>query len=659
MFKGARVQACFAACLGFLILNVVSFGQTPAPPSGAPASSFDLHFIGHTIGKETTTVVHDAAGDHFQSAFHFEDRGTPIDLTASLDLDPTGAPSRLVVKGRNYRLFQSDSAVTIEGGVARVRDLTETRNAVLGGKPFFPVDNYAPIHVQQELIRYWIRKGRPAEIASAPGGPIRIRSRAMIVSDPPPGDTGPRFPAVERLSIDGPVWGTETAWFEPETGKLRALTTWAGALPFQATAAGDARNLSAYLAEAVADRMADLRAMTSVVPTAARDGFVLRGATLIDATDRAPIVNAVVTVVNGRIQYVGPAGGAPAFGNLPVIDVRGKWIIPGLWDMHAHASQIDWAPVYLAGGVTTIRDMGGEEGFLVAIRDEIASGRALGPRYLLAGLIDGPGPRAFGAVDVSTPEEAVAAVRRYKKEGFNEIKIYIVTPPALVPVIVNEAHALGMTVTGHVPQGMTAKQVVEIGFDGIAHMQLRGQPGSDAARQLIEFFGAHHTVMDPTMSWNELSGRPETMPLDTMLPGANGLPLPLARMFRSMPAGRGGNQTAGLQLLHAARDAGLLVVAGTDKGVPGLSLQREIELYVQGGMTPLEAIQCATILPARSMKLDTELGTVETGKRADLVILDADPLADIRNIRTASRVVVGGTLYDTAALWRAAGYVRR
>jgi imidazolonepropionase-like amidohydrolase len=308
--------------------------------------------------------------------------------------------------------------------------------------------------------------------------------------------------------------------------------------------------------------------------------------------------------------------------------------------------------------VTTIRDLGGEEGFLVAMRDEIASGRALGPRYLMAGLIDGPGPRAFGAVSVSTPEEAVAAVDRYKKEGFNEIKIYIVTPPALVPMITAEAHKLGMTVTGHVPTGMTAQQVVEQGFDGIAHMQLRGQPGSDQAKQLIDFFKAHNTVMDPTMSWNELSGRPASMPLDTMLPGANGLPLPLARMFRSMSPGNGGNQTAGLQLIKAAHDAGLLVVPGTDKGVPGLSLQRELELYVQGGMTPLEAIQAGSIVSAKAMKLDKELGTVEIGKRADLVILDADPLADIRNIRKASSVVAAGKLYDTAALWKAAGYIR-
>lgn len=643
---------------GFGLAAISLSAQSPAPP-GALASSFDLHFIGHTIGKETTTVVRDAAGEHFRSAFHFDDRGTAIDLTASLDLRTNGEAEKLTVKGRNYRLFQSDSEVTVLGDSVRVRDLGTESEVVVRGKPFFPIDNYAPIHVQQELIRYWIRKGRPAEIASAPSGPIRIRERGRGFWDFD-GPNGGGRRAVARYSIDGAVWGTETAWVDVENGRLLNLTTWAGALPFQASATDGMGVLPVpmMLEQATADRMEDLRALTATIPVASGRGFVLRGATLIDGTDRAPITNSVVTVVNGRIQYAGTAGGGPEFEGLPVIDARGKFIIPGLWDMHAHASQVDWAPVYLAGGVTTIRDLGGEEGFLVAMRDEIASGRALGPRYLLAGLIDGPGPRAFGAVSVSTPEEALTAVRRYKSEGFNEIKIYIQTPPALVPVIVDEAHKLGMTVTGHVPGGMTAQQVVELGFDGIAHMQLRGAPGSDQAKQLLDFFKLHNTVMDPTMSWNELSGRPATRALSEMLPGAEGLPLPLARMFKSMAPGNGGNQTPSLQLLKQARDMGLLVVPGTDKGVPGLSLQRELELYVQGGMTPLEAIQAGSIVSARSMKLDREVGTVEAGKRADFVVLDADPLANISNIRKASRVVAAGKMYDTADLWKAAGFKR-
>jgi imidazolonepropionase-like amidohydrolase len=260
-------------------------------------------------------------------------------------------------------------------------------------------------------------------------------------------------------------------------------------------------------------------------------------------------------------------------------------------------------------------------------------------------------------VSAGTPEEAVAIVRRYHDEHFNEIKIYIETPAALVPVITAEAHRLGMTVTGHLPRPLTWQTAVEQGYDGIAHMQLRGQSGSDESKQQIAFFKQHGTVMDPTMSWNELSAHSAAHPIESFLPGIDRLPRPLARMFASMPDSNGtGAPSPGLKLLKDARDAGLLVVAGTDKGVPGFSLQREIELYVDGGMTPLEALQAATIVPARAMKLDKDTGSIEVGKRADLVILDGNPLEKISNVRASRFVVANGVMYDCEKLWTAAGF---
>ena len=148
-------------------------------------------------------------------------------------------------------------------------------------------------------------------------------------------------------------------------------------------------------------------------------------------------------------------------------------------------------------------------------------------------------------------------------------------------------------------------------------------------------------------------------PLDTLLAGASRLPVPLKRMFDSMNGGNGGSQANSAKLIKAAVDAGLNVMAGTDKGVPGFSLQRELEIYVQGGLTPLQAIQTATIMPARAMKLDRELGTLEVGKRADLVVLDANPLENISNVRTARMVAANGRLYDCNVLWKAAGFEQR
>ena len=644
-----------------LALVAASAAQTPAPDP-----DFRLFFLGHEIGRET--VAWTDAG-HFDSTFHFEDRGTAIDLTASFDSDATGRPSRLVVKGRNYRLFSSDSEVTIKADRAHVRDFKAERDVDLRGRPFFPVDNYAPIAVQAALIRYWQAHGRPREIAAAPSGPvIRIASRGMEALEGPT-DMPPRrtLLSVERLAIDGVVWGTETAWIGVpphggDGGPLVALTSWAGALPFQAVARGWEVRLDRLTRRAAQDRVEDLRRqMRSIVPVEA-GSFALVNARVVQGTAAPPIEQGTIVIRDGRIVAVGPAVTTPVPAGTKRVDASGTTIVPGLWDMHAHASQVDWAPVYLASGVTTVRDLGGDNEFLIQVRDAIRAGSTPGPRYLLAGLVDGPGPRAFGAVTAATPDEGRTIVRKYHADGFEQMKIYSLVAPDVVQAIVEEAHRLGMTVTGHVPNGMTSQSVVEAGFDSIAHMQLRGQAGSEESKAQIAFFKSHGTVMDPTASWNELGGHPASAPLESFLPGVSRLPLPLKRMFDSMSAGNGdaqawrGRLMDSGRLLKAAVDAGLLVVAGTDKGVPGFSLQRELELYVEAGMTPLEAIQTATIMPARAMKLDKELGTIEPGKLAELVVCNADPLARMSNIRDTRWVVRQGRMYSTSALWRAAGF---
>src|SRR5690242_20230672 len=130
--------------------------------------------------------------------------------------------------------------------------------------------------------------------------------------------------------------------------------------------------------------------------------------------------------------------------------------MPGLWDMHAHYEQVEWGPIYLAAGVTTARDVGNEFEFIKAVRDAIKAGRGVGPRLLLAGVIDGDSPMALGVIRASTAEQAHEAVTRYKNAGFDQIKIYSSVKPNIVKAICDEAHKLGMTVTGHVPNGMNA-----------------------------------------------------------------------------------------------------------------------------------------------------------------------------------------------------------
>jgi hypothetical protein len=326
--------------------------------------------------------------------------------------------------------------------------------------------------------------------------------------------------------------------------------------------------------------------------------------------------------------------------------------------MHSHVTQIEWAPVYLGAGVTTVRDMGNEFEFITALRKDINAGRALGPRLLLAGLVDGPGPNAFGVYYASTPEEAKQVVGKYHDAGFEQIKIYSLITPPMVEAICAEAHRLGMTVTGHVPNGMTIDQAANAGMDQVAHLAIRGEAGSDDVNRIIGVLKERKTVIDPTQSWNELLGHAAGTPLAAFQPGAPKIPPPLFRLFSN--AGTAGIDSAaartrlerGLRIVKALHDAGVPVVAGTDEGVPGHSVHREIELYVEAGFTPMEALQAATIVSARAMKLDGELGTIEKGKRADLVVLNANPLEKIQNVRTVRWTIKDGKIYDAPALWR-------
>src|SRR5262249_52243553 len=164
------------------------------------------------------------------------------------------------------------------------------------------------------------------------------------------------------------------------------------------------------------------------------------------------------------ITAVGPRAGVKIPANAKVIDVGGKFLLPGLWDMHSHLYQAEFGPTYLAAGITTARDVGNDIEFGTALRDAAKEGRGLGPRMLLAGYIDGKGSHGFD-VEVETPEEARAAVQRYKNAGYEQIKIRDNVKLETLKVICGEAHRLGMTVTGHVPGGMSALQAVEAGMD--------------------------------------------------------------------------------------------------------------------------------------------------------------------------------------------------
>ncbi|HMJ86320.1 MAG TPA: amidohydrolase family protein [Vicinamibacterales bacterium] len=645
--------------------SLLAFGQ-PAPAS-IERGTLRLHYVQKPIGYERYEVTPDgdlssqsangAKGEAVKltADFDFTDRGGRVQLAATLRARADFTPISFQAKGKSYRFVNVDSDVRVEGSDAVVRADGAVESRVTLPAQFFTVDGYAPFSAQMLLLRYWKLHGQPRVLRTVPGQPtndvfIEARGREAI-------RIGEKVTTLERFAIDGVVWGRETLWLD-ERGSLAAAITRAGGLSFEAVREDLEPALVQFVQRATRDRISDLESITRGNAPLKSGSYAMVGATIVDGTNRPPVPDGVVLVRDGRIADAGSRAAVPVPDGVPTVDVSGKTLVPGLWDMHTHVTQIEWAPVYLASGVTTVRDMGNEFEFITMLRDAIASKRALGPRLLLAGLVDGPGPNAFGVNYAATPDEAKQAVGRYHDAGFQQIKIYSLITPPLVEAICAEAHRLGMTVTGHVPNGMTIDQAATAGMDQIAHLAIRGEAGSDEVNRIIGVLRDRKTVIDPTQSWNELLGHAAGTPIAAFQPGVAKIPPPLNRLFSN--AGAAGIDAAaararlerGLRIVKALHDAGVPVVAGTDEGIPGHSVHREIELYVEAGLTPLQALQAATIVPARAMKLDGELGTIEKGKRADMVVLNANPLERIQNIRSARWTIVDGRVYDTQALWR-------
>ncbi len=403
--------------------------------------------------------------------------------------------------------------------------------------------------------------------------------------------------------------------------------------------------------------------------------IAITGGTLLDVVNNTTIPNATIVVENGMIKSAGNSATVTIPSGAFIINAKGKTILPGLWDMHAHFEQAEWGPAYLAAGVTTVRDCGNEFGYINAIQTAIDNGSGIGPHILKAGIIDGKGPYALGIIQAATKEEAIAAVDRYKENGFAQIKIYSSVKPAIVKVICDEAHRLGLTVTGHIPNGMTLMQGVDSGMDMVNHVQyvfsvmkknktdfsIDVTDSSNVA--VLDFIKSHHVVIDPTLGVFELAFRDLKDSITDIEPAFSTLPEPMKPLFINTGTSDSNQIKRGKIIMKDFKDItgalyknNITIVAGTDMGFPGYSVFRELELYVECGLTPMQAIQTATITPAKVMKADGITGSIEAGKRADIIIVNGDPLQNIRNIRKVQTVIKDGNIYDPVALHKVAGF---
>jgi len=422
---------------------------------------------------------------------------------------------------------------------------------------------------------------------------------------------------------------------------------------------------------------------------------------VLDATGSPMQPDMTVVVQGNSIRQLGKSMDVPVPKGAKIVDGHGKYLIPGLWDMHVHEIFGAWLPedekviplLFVANGVTGVRDMGGDLEPLKRWRLRIAAGDMLGPRMIIAGpMLDGPVPQFPSSAPIKNAADGRNTVDELKKNGADFIKIQSLIPRDGYFAVAEEAKKLGIVFAGHVPDKIRAVEASNAGQKSIEHLtgvfegcssaedELMSKPrgpgrgrflatyDSDRAKALLALFEKNQTWQVPTLYWEQGEWLIEKTnsgsdPLAQYAPAAwrnRTWPMfthDISQGWSSDPlTDRERFVQAEFKMVGDMYRAGVPILAGTDTAAgvrvyPGFSLHEELQLLVKAGLSPIAALQSATLNASKYLGL-ADTGTVEVGKRADLVLLDADPLEEISNTRKIQGVVLAGRYLSRADLDR-------
>jgi imidazolonepropionase-like amidohydrolase len=615
--------------------------------------------------------------------FEFNDRGRGPSLDSVYRVSANGTVTAAENKGVDYLKAPVDERYSATGTTHRWKNSAEDEQREVPGPVFYLSLNSVPEETVL-LIRAAL-KAKDQRIALLPSGEAQVAAVGTYTVKGKAGSKKVRLYALSGLDLT-----PSYLWLDEEQRFFAGVWGWSKLVRegFEETA----DQLEKYQ-EAEERKLSEARAKSLTVkldrPLAITHARVFDPGTLAVEEDQT------VLVEKGRIKAVGPSSKLAVPPGARTLDAQGRFLMPGLWDMHAHLSSGAGGPLSLASGVTTVRDLANEERTLSELITAIEAGRDIGPRVIKAGFMDGRSPYSGPTrVFVDTEEEARKAVDHYAANGFEQIKVYSSVKPELVPTLVKLAHAKGLRISGHVPAFMTARQFVEAGVDEIQHInflvlnflfdkvQDTRTPsrfiavGENAAkldlsspevRGFIALLKERGVVVDPTVSifddmfhnqpghWNAgVSTILERLPPTwqrSIRAGGGGLPDVPKRpeLYRDSF----NRLVEFVGLLHRS---GVRIVAGTDN-LPGMYLARELELYVAGGIPPKEVLRIATLGNAEVMKRDKEYGRVVPGYVADLILVDGDPTLLMSDLRKVRHVIRGDRMYESAALFRSVGIV--
>lgn len=621
------------------------------------------------------TVTTDSTGKT-QTKFNYNDRGRGPNSTTEFRVNEKGIVVSYSANGTNYYKGVIDEEFSYSSGTASYRiDGKEASKALPNPSIYMPVNatpEYRAVTVRALLADPDNRLDMVA------GGEAWLTTLQTIELT-----SGTNTTQVTLYEIEGPEIGPQYVWLDENKDLFSISFGW-----FSIIRDGWAQE---------AQKLKDLQF------TATENFAIKKSAEFANKPDDDIIISGarVLDVVTGELSdpaYVRVSGGKIAEikgmqSNLSghVIDGTGKILMPSLWDMHAHMRPANFFN-YIAGGFLNVRDMANDPDFIAKAQAGIASGKIAGPDIYPMGFIDKRGPYAAPTGNLAdTVEDALSLIDMYHGRGYEGIKLYSSIEPEWIPAMTERAHSYGMKVMGHIPSYMTAGEAIEAGYDEITHvnmalLHLIGDksidtrtpqrfivPGeksgdldlnSDRAKALIKLMQDRNITIDPTLGifhdmFKNVPGEPEQM----AKPYFEQLPPSLRQGMIAAKTYNDGQEeifaksadTAG-QLVKKLHEAGITILPGTDTSFPGFALISELEMYVDAGLPVMDVIQIATVKPAKHIGEGDRLGTIETGKDAYLILVDADPREDISNLRRVDTVIKGQTYYKPKEMLKAQGY---
>jgi len=647
------------------------------PPAGA--RHFVIQSTGGKHGDSWSWVAPDGARMGRES---MNLRGQVFELESSGRRGADGQPSAITIRGVTP---QGDAAetFTIANGTAAWKSPIDAGTAPYAA-PAFYVSQAGPIDTTAWFLETLL--ARPDKsLDLLPGG----RARAAKLADLDVG-AGAAKQTITLWAISGIGTSPLPMWADANQ-KFFALTFGLAWLP--EAYASEQKNIEEAQAKAVAAQAPGLVKELVTVPAGP---VAFTGVRLFDADALRFLNDQTVVVDKGTIAAVGARASVAVPAGAQVIDGRGKTLVPGLWDCHMHVGDDFTGLQELSLGVTSVRDPGNDDVRTIDRRQRAAAGALLSPHVYPSSLIDGKGPYTAQVANVATSEaEAIALVDKAKANGFTGIKFYGTFNPSWLPASIREAHKLGLHVHGHIPAGIRPVDAIEAGYDEITHINwvmMQAMPDTviPVSNGIMRFEGPGRYAKDVNlegpaikaivgaMANKRIYNDPTMVAFESLYVPDNGDLSPSYAPFVGTlpPTTERGFKTGGfavpkdlsradyrkswakmVSLLGVMHKAGVPIVAGTDGA--GIEIVHELEIYVQAGLSPAEALAAATLVPARLVGQDAKTGSVKVGKAADLALVEGDPSTRIGDLRQTRVVMLDGKLLDADALRRAAGFSGR